>query len=310
MQPSSAVTVEVDLGRLRRNVEEIARLTGVEIYGVVKADGYGFGAQRVAEAIKDLVQGYYCFNLQEAAAAELWKRTGKPTLAMAPPGEGPSAEDYLEHGARPGVGTVQHAALLRKAHPILSVDTGMQRFAVTEKEIDAALKAGEIDEAFTHGTRVEHALTLRRMTEGRRLKLHAAGTALLEEPAAWLDAVRPGLAMYRGIARVSAPLAEARDSAGPAGYTGFLSPRHGVILCGYSNGLRAGPCVVNGRRTRILEVGMQSAFIELQAGDRVGDRVTLLGEDLGESELASAWNCGAHEVCVRMGAMGRRVYLE
>ena len=310
MQRSNAVTVEISLAKLRENVREIARQTGVDIYAVVKADGYGFGAARVAEAIKDLVHGYYCFNIEEAIAADLWKRTGKPTLALVAPGAQPNVEDYLAHHIRPGVTSIEQATALKKARPILSIDTGMQRFAVTEREIDAAIEAGAIDEAFTHGTRLEHALELQRMTRHHKLKLHAAGTALLDEPRAWLDAVRPGLAIYRGIARVTAPIVEARDSTGPAGYTGFLVPRHGVILAGYSNGVRVGPAMVNGRRTRLLEVGMQSAFVELSPQDKAGDVVTLLGDGITESEIASVWGCGAHEVCVRMGEMGNRKYKE
>ena len=65
-------------------------------------------------------------------------------------------------------------------------------------------------------------------------RLHAAGTALLGIPEARLDAVRPGLALYRGAVRVSAPLAEVHASAGPVGYSGFTpsTGRHGVILAG------------------------------------------------------------------------------
>ncbi len=145
----------------------------------------------------------------------------------------------------------------------------------------------------------------------RKIKLHAAGTARCSnEPDAWLDAVRPGLALYEGAATVTTPLVEVRDSDGPAGYTGFLAHRHGVILCGYSNGLRPGPCLVNSKLARILEVGMQSAFIEIPRSAKVGDRVTLLGGKITENLLASHWSCGAHEVCVRMGMMGIRKYVE
>jgi len=74
--------------------------------------------------------------------------------------------------------------------------------------------------------------------------------------AAWLDAVRPGLALYRGAARISARLVDARDTRGPTGYSGFVSStgRHGVILAGYSNAVRPGPCTVNGVRREIETV--------------------------------------------------------
>jgi alanine racemase len=144
---------------------------------------------------------------------------------------------------------------------------------------------------------------------GRGLRLHAAGSSLLDDPAARLDAVRPGLALYRGAVRVSTRLVEVRDSAGPAGYTGFAVPRHGVVLCGYFNGLRPGPCLVDGRPSRVLEVGMQSAFVECAAEDRVGGEVVLLGEGLGEDEVASAWGSAAHVPLVQLAAAGERQYV-
>jgi alanine racemase len=142
-------------------------------------------------------------------------------------------------------------------------------------------------------------------------KLHAAGTALLEEPDAWLDAVRPGLALYHDAVRVAAPLVEARDAAGPAGYGGFFpsTGRLGVIIGGYSDGMRAGAtCLVNGQRRLIPEVGMQSAFVELGAGDTVGDEVVLLGDGITVQDVATAWGTSPHEMLYRLSRIGDRVY--
>ena len=144
----------------------------------------------------------------------------------------------------------------------------------------------------------------------RSARLHAAGSSLLNEPTAWLDAVRPGLALYRGVVRVSTRLVETHKSTGPAGYRGFVAPWHGIILAGYSNGLKAGPCLVNGQPSRILEVGMQSAFVELQPADRVGDEVVLLGDSLAEQQIAPAWNTSPHECLMRLSSAGIRDYLQ
>ena len=75
--------------------------------------------------------------------------------------------------------------------------------------------------------------------------------------------------LYRGAVRTSARLVEARRSTGPVGYTGWRSEtgHHGVIVAGYSNHLRAGPVIVNGRRQRITEIGMQSAYVTLHPDD-------------------------------------------
>src|SRR5215208_1547310 len=46
--------VEVDLGALRRNGAALASRAGVPLLAVIKADGYGLGAVRVARALESL----------------------------------------------------------------------------------------------------------------------------------------------------------------------------------------------------------------------------------------------------------------
>ena len=108
---------------------------------------------------------------------------------------------------------------------------------------------------------------------------------------------------------MATPLVDLRESRGAVGYSGFSARRHGIILAGYSHGLRVGPCVINGRRSRLLEVGMQSAYIEAEDGDQVGDEVVLLGGGLESPEIATAWGCSPQEVLVRLTRLGERRYV-
>ena len=323
-----AVRIEIDLGRVRRNAAAIAAATGVPILAVVKADAYGLGATPVAEALTDLgdrLGGFYVFDAAEAVAADLYRRTGRRTIALH--GDSTDADDYRSAHVHPVVWTADRAAALRGARPVLSLDTGQQRFGCPAVDADVVLRAGDCPEAMTHATRPEQAEHLRRFaaTVPERLVLHAAGSALLGTPAAWFDAVRPGLALYAGAVRASAPLVEVRDAAGPAGYTGFCVSRFGVVRAGYRDGLRPGPCRVGGRPSRVLEVGMQSAFVELAAGDRAGDEVMFLGCDdaaaapddlsggrsggaVSETDLSRAWGVSPQEVLVRLTAGGARQY--
>lgn len=310
MPPSAHVTVHVDLDRVRRNVADVRRKVGrAEVHAVVKADAYGLGARQVAAAVRDLVDGFVVFRTAEAFEAEL-PSLGKPTLSLGPFGPDDPGEGLAGFGIRCAVWTVEQARAMksRTGRAVLSVDTGMQRFGCPPEQIDAVLSTGGCVEAFTHAARVEAARRLVELLGGRGLRLHAAGSALLNEPDAHLDLVRPGLALYRGAATVRTSLVDARDGRGPAGYTGFTARRHGVILAGYSNGLRPGPCLVGGRRRRVVEVGMQSAFVALEPGDGAGDEVTLLGDTLTEDEVAAAWGCTPHEALVRLSGTGRRVY--
>ena len=309
MTPSTHVTVQIDLARVRANVSAIREKTAKPVIAVVKADAYGLGAQRVAPAIADLVEAFYVFDLAEALAYRLNELTGRPTIALL--GASADPQEYLSHNVRPVVWTKERATALRGARPVLSVDTGQQRFGCPPEDVEAVTVAGGCDEAMTHASTLAQAQLLYDLL-GHRAKLHAAGTALLDEPAARFDAVRPGYALYRGAVRVSAPLVEARDTRGPTGYSGFVSPtgRHGVILAGYSNGLRVGPCQVNGVRRSILEVGMQSAFVELGPDDNVGADVTVLGDDVTEEDVAQAWLTSSHHALLQVAASGRRIYRE
>ncbi len=106
--------------------------------------------------IKDLVHGFTAFRLCEVIDAGIWKRTGKPTIVMVPPDEkNPRPQEYIANGARPAVTSIRHAKLLRKARPVLSVDTMMQRFGCPPEDVDQAIRAGNIDEAFTHCVHVD-----------------------------------------------------------------------------------------------------------------------------------------------------------
>lgn len=302
------LNLEVNLGVVRYNVEAITMAAGVPVLPVVKADAYGLGMEIISETIADLATGFCVFQAREAIASNLAGRTGKRVLVLGPP-ESNDPADYIAHGLTPTVCNPQQARQLRRAHPALCVDTGMQRFSCPPADCREAVIAGDCREAFTHATRLSHIEKLKDVTCGFDLLRHAAASSLLYDARAVLDAVRPGLAMYRNAIRVFSHIAEIHVSGSPAGYSGFTAQRHGIILAGYSHGLRKGPCWVNGRKSRLLEVGMQSAFVELDFDDRVGDSVVLLGDGLMENELSQSWNCGPHEVLTSMSFAATRRYV-
>ena len=194
MAGQSTLSVKVDLSRVADNARGIRALTGVRLLAVVKADAYGLGAKQVVRALAEIVDGFCVFRLQEAIDAEIWTNTRKETIALGPD-DGASASDYLAAGVRPAVWTEVQATSLRDARPLLAVDTGMQRFNSPPEQIDRVLLAGGCDEAFTHAISLLQVARLKEIAGGRRLKLHAAGSSLLDEPMSWLDAVRPGLAL-------------------------------------------------------------------------------------------------------------------
>lgn len=303
------VHTRVDLNRIRTNAIRISEKTAVPLIAVLKADAYGHGAVAVAEAIHDLVEGWYVFTPQEAIEVRLYERTGKRSLAGNVPADA-EVELLARHGVRPAVWTVETASRFAALDPILAVDTGMQRFACPEESLDAVFAAYAFTEAFTHASKPEQALKLVELTKGRTLKRHAAATALLGDERCRLDAVRPGFALFAGAATVTAPLIDARDERGPVGYTAFHSPthRHGVIHAGYSNGLRHGPVLINGRPQKIIEIGMQSAYVSLDREDKTGDEVVLLGDSLTAVDVAAAWGTSPQQAMLTLAAMGEKRY--
>ncbi|MDP9173959.1 MAG: alanine racemase [Planctomycetota bacterium] len=308
MQPSSAILVVIDLGVVRKNALGICGRVGVPIIGVVKANAYGLGVRQIVETIRDVVSGFCVFSLAEATRDSLWDIGGKPILSLGPSDEFDVSAFVAQH-VNPSVWTIAEARRLVAARPVLCLDTGMQRFSCSSDHVEEILAAADCEQAMTHASRVEQAILLERTLGNRGLRLHAAGSGLLDEPKARLDAVRPGIALYRGATRVSARLVEAHKANGPVGYSGFTADRIGVIEGGYSNGLRKGPCLINGSRRTIREIGMQSSILDIGSGDHVGDEVILLGDGINEREVAAGWQTSEQEALLYLAGSGMRSYL-
>lgn len=295
---SRHINCQVDLDRVRANAESIKLRTGVNLVGVIKADAYGLGAARVADAIASVVDEFACFSLAEA------REVGRPGLVIGPP-DGEPAE-YRELRLRPTIGTVADARRYAGLPCVVSVDTGMQRFGCEPHELAEIVRICRPQEIHTHAGSVAAIERLHQVAGSFGLPLVAACTAMLDEPRAWLDGVRPGVGLYRGALRVSTQLQSVRETRGPIGYSGFAAPRVGIILGGYSNRIQAAPVLVNGRFQRVLEVGMNSSYVTIDARDGEGDEVVLLGDGLTEAAIAEALNVREHEVMCRYGSMGPR----
>ena len=295
----NAARITVDLEAIRSNALAIRERVGVDVIGVVKADAYGCGLRQVVEAIDEVVSGWYVLHPREAIEGRLSDVSSKPVLAGAPVFD-ENVDELIRHRIRPAVWNLEMLRRFARADPVLAIDTGMQRFACPASELESLMSAHRFDEAFTHAARREQVELFRQLVGDRIRRLHASGSALMGDPTCRLNAVRPGIALYRNAVRVTAPLVEVNDGSGPAGYSGFESARHGVILCGFSHGLRAGPCSINGRLQRIIEVGMQSAYVTLESHDHVGDEVELLGNDVPLESIARAWGATEHEALLAM----------
>jgi alanine racemase len=295
------VHVVVNLARVRAAAEAIRRQTGVRLIAVIKADAYGLGAAQVAGALSGAVHEFAYFSIHEA------REVGRPGIVLGPP-EGDAAQ-YHELNLRPAVATRADAERFAGIPVAVKLDTGMQRFGCRPEDLADLLARCQAQDVFTHAVGLPSTRLLREVCRGRSQWLHAASTSLLGNPEAWLDGVRPGLALYRGAVRVSTRLHSVRHTTGGVGYTQFEHPHVGVILAGYCNHLHQAPVLINGRRQRLLEVGMNTAFVSVDPSDHPGDEVVLLGDGLTEAELAARFDCREHEILCRYTAMGARSYI-
>lgn len=298
---SRHVHVSIALARIQAAAHAIRARTGVPLIAVIKSDAYGLGAERVAAALDGLADDFAYFTIHEA------QQVRRPGLVLGPPLGEPA--EYRALGVRPSVSSPEEAARFAGMEVAVNVDTGMQRFGCSPNDLDDLLAVCAAGEIWTHARDETAAGVLRHLGGARNLRRHAAATALLGCPDAWLDGVRPGLGLYQGAVRVTSPLVTVRSTRGPVGYSGLECSRIGVFVGGYSNHVEPAPVLINGRTQRILEVGMNTSIVSVDGDDRVGDEVVLLGDKLSEEQLARELDIRPHEVLCRYTAMGVRKYV-
>jgi alanine racemase len=316
---------------------------------VVKADGYGHGAEQVARA---------------ALEAGAWG------LAVATPGEAGEILGLVEADRILVMGGLNAAAadlgcalqvsslegvrrLAGSGAPVhLKVDTGMGRFGCRPEEAPALARAvldsglrlagtwthfssADSDDALTREQfrRFEEVLSGLGADPGLRHACNSA--AALRHPEFALDAVRTGIALYgcdwpglRPALALRAHLAHVATV--PAGWTvGYgaawraaRETRIGTVAIGYADGVfraraNTGWTLVRGRRAPLIgRVSMDAVSIDLSDVDdaEVGDVVTLIGSHGAErvsAEQVAEWSGTiSYEVLTALGNRVERRYSE
>lgn len=138
MSPMDLLSTRIDLDAIAHNTRLIKEMVGeTQLMAVVKADGYGHGATRVAEVMAD--NGADCFGVATLREAVQLREAGveKPILAWIWSPEQDVAE-ALALRIRLGVPSLAHArALVDAAVPAevaVKVDTGLHRSGVDEAD--------------------------------------------------------------------------------------------------------------------------------------------------------------------------------
>ncbi len=214
--------IEISAAHLRHNVDEVARRVAPRpILAVIKNNGYGLGAVNVARVLEPAtaVLGFAVVKLAEAVALRE-AGIGKPVLLMGPFDEA-GLEEAVARGIMPMVYTPIGDRLDRvaerrgRAVPLhICVDTGIGRVGVPHaqaapliRDLTArrSVRLEGVMMTFTEEPAFDReqlqrfqALYASLERDGVRLgKRHAASTfGLFQHEDAFLDMVRPGMALY------------------------------------------------------------------------------------------------------------------
>jgi len=299
--------IRIDLGALRRNARRLIEvLDGVELWAVVKADGYGHGARDAARAALDAGAGALCVVTVEEGVVLRDSFREARILVMGPTEENDWAaarEARLELAI--GGGRIPEGIQIH-----LKLDTGMGRFGYRELPeptpntvgLMTHLATADCDAAFAE----EQIARFREATQAHDLPRHAANSAAaLRLPAARFDAARCGVALYGlspfntdpaedGLEPVlswRSRLAQVKQLQ-PGESTGygrrFVAERPtwiGLVPVGYADGFRRDltgtEVLVAGERCRAVgTVSMDSFAVVLPRELLAGEEVTIVGDGL------------------------------
>lgn len=269
------ILAHIDQNALQNNLHVARRATHARIMAVIKANGYGHGLLRVAEALAS-ADGFALLDIQDAI---LLREAGyRQTILLL---EGIFEASDLELVAQYELTCVVHSnwqIALLDAYPgrgtldvWLKVNSGMHRLGFTPEQVAGAMEALRRHRSVREITLMSHfacadeargvsgqlAVINDIAAEYRVARSFANSAALLRYPATHGDWVRPGIMLYGAspFAEVSAQqlglkpamtlssriIAVQELSTGDeVGYGGLFRADHtmriGIVACGYADG--------------------------------------------------------------------------
>lgn len=212
----------IDKSKLIENIEIIKKKAGVDIIGVVKGNGYGFGMCNLAEIL--MQNGINTFAVTEVYDVPLLRETvlDKDILVMRSTCIEDEAEIVANYNCIATIGSLEAAKVMdkvskklgKKTKCHLKIDTGMGRYGFLPSQVEDAIKCYNFENldfcgAYTHFSSAFHNTELTKAQlemfkdtveqikkTGKNVGiLHCANSpALLNVDGVTLDAVRIGSA--------------------------------------------------------------------------------------------------------------------
>ena len=336
-------TLSIDLDALAANWRALDSLTAVDTAAVVKADGYGLGAGRVARALAAAgARSFFVADASEGAAVRAAVGEAREVYVFGGHQAG-DTDAIAAHRLIPLLNAPDQWRRHREALPGapfgVQLDTGMSRlgfqpadWAACRADILAARPALVISHLACadepdHPQNAAQLAAFRAMTDGIAAprSLSATGGTLLG-PDFHFDLVRPGIGLYGGlpfagaapVVRLALPVIQTRDV--PAGtmagygaaWTARRDSRLAILSGGYADGLiRAlskGCTLWAGERPCPLagRVSMDLLIVDVTDLPNVPDSLDILGPMQGIDALADAAGTIGYEILTSLGSRYRR----
>lgn len=143
----------INLRAIRENAIKIRQKLGrKKFFAVVKADGYGHGAEEVARCIEDVADGF-CVAITDEGVALRVAGITKPVLVFTPPLDSDDVMRAEYYGLTLTVNSVQTAKMIGGNPCHIKINTGMNRHGCNLKELPGILNeldGGQILGVYSH----------------------------------------------------------------------------------------------------------------------------------------------------------------
>jgi alanine racemase len=340
-------TLQIDLQAIAANWRALDAMTACETAAVVKADGYGLGAGRVAEALARAGARRFFVAVAEEGAILRRALGPGPEICVFSGHMAGDAATIREAALVPMLNSpgqfARHRAALPRAPYGVQLDTGMNRLGMEAADwatLRAEAEAGPLTLAMSHlacadepghPANAAQLAAFRTMTEGMSVprSLSATGGILLG-PDYHFDLTRPGIGLYGGLPfeaarpvfRLSLPVVQVRDLAvgETVGYgctfTATRPSRIATVSGGYADGLiRA----MSGRARLFADevavpvagrVSMDLITVDVTDLEDVPDSLDILCPAQGVDALAEAAGTIGYEILTSLGPRYARAYAD
>ena len=337
--------LSIDLDALRGNWRALNDMTGCETAAVVKADGYGLGAARVARALaREGARRFFVAIAEEGASLREALGPG-PEICVFSGHMSGDTDMIHDLTLTPMINSIdqmlRHVEALPGAPFGIQLDSGMNRLGMEPgewsalREIALAQNPTLIMSHLACADEPDHEMNpqqlraFREMTDGIDAPLSLAQTGgILLGPDYHFDVTRPGIGVYGGLPFVDAqpvvtleiPVIQIRDlePGETVGYgntfTATRPTRLATIAGGYADGIHRimGPkASLFAGETRCPIAGrisMDLIGVDVTDAPEVPDTLELLGRHQSVDTLADWAGTIGYEILTSLGARYNRVY--